>query len=125
MNQATVTQITEYLDKVAAKLGVGAQEIWPWFIKQQWVETLQLLTPSIPVLLFGVWIASKLKKVAREYDDKTITKSEKDTLEILYGFAAIVFLAAGGILLIMGVKEGFDLLNIEYAAFQDLVGMVK
>jgi len=120
-----ITQITEYLDKVAAKLGLGAQEIWPWFIRQQYVEALQFLVFGIPLLIFGVWIATKIKQCARMYDNEELTRSEKDTTEVLLGFATIIVGGLGVVLTCKGCVEAFQLLNVEYAALQDLLRMVK
>lgn len=30
--------ILNYLDKIALKLNIGVQQIWPWFIKQQFIN---------------------------------------------------------------------------------------
>jgi hypothetical protein len=35
-----IEKITEYLDKIAAKLGVGVEHVWPWFVKEQYVEVI-------------------------------------------------------------------------------------
>ena len=77
-----ITQVTEYLDKVATKLGLGASEIWPWLIKQQYIEPLMYLV-FVPFAGFASWWLFKQIDVAnKKAEDGEWTSTEaKNTKE--------------------------------------------
>ena len=120
-----ITQVTEYLDKIALKLGLGASEIWPWLIRQQYVEVLPFLAFGIPAICLGAFLLLRLRVVNQQHEAGEITKNEKDSLECFFGFLGAVATFAGVGLFLKGTIEAFDLLNVEYAALVDLIKMVK
>ena len=44
MNKEAIQEITKYLDKVSEKLGAGADQVWPWFIKQVYIDAIFSIT---------------------------------------------------------------------------------
>ena len=38
MNELMTKEIFERIDLLAAKIGTTAETVWPWFVKQQYIE---------------------------------------------------------------------------------------
>jgi len=120
-----ITQVTEYLDKVATKLGLGASEIWPWLIKQQYIEPLMYLV-FVPFAGFASWWLFKQIDVAnKKAEDGEWTSTEAKNTKETAVITGVIILAVASVLFALGTIEALECLNVEYAALKDLLKMVK
>lgn len=124
MNEKSLVLLTGYLDKIAEKIGVGTSVIWPWFIRQEYVEFFVLMVCLvISSICFGFYIKYALKHW--NYENKEGYTIEGSDLE---GFwqAGFVF---GGALLVglfaVALDNFIDILNPQYAALTSLISKIK
>ena len=40
MQNEQIQPVLDYLDKIATKIGSTAEQVWPWLVRQQYVEAL-------------------------------------------------------------------------------------
>ena len=137
MTPESIDKITQYLDKLASKLGIGVQEVWPWFVRQQYVEAI---TSIIFFSIFSILAVIFLKRSLKIHFSDGATPTPKDILGIVFCVATptpkdilgIVFCVATTIFIIVAVvcmvevlTEVPDIFNVEYNALNDLIGKAK
>ena len=120
MNEHTIglsEEVLKRIDSLAGKIGVTVEQLWPWLVRQQYVEAiyysiiaLMLLTITITAVLLIVKYWSKLEKEDLEPPLITIT--------VIIAILAIIFLG-------VGLGEVADIFNPEYWALKDLMRMIK
>lgn len=128
--------ILNYLDKIAEKLNIGIEQIWPWFIQQQYVDAAVSCVALIFICcMFGISMRLTLKywrkdwpkydeegKKIEGYDGYSIYRSDHEGLfYILNGVLAVLLVIAGGYF----VNEFFDIFNVKYCAFKDILAIMK
>ena len=112
MNVENLQPVLDYLDKIGEKIGQGAEHIWPWLIKQQYIEST---IAWIVFIICGLLWIPVYKEACNEHD------WENEWILIVMislgvaSFFSLVFLFV----------EGFDFLNPEYWALKDLMYMIK
>jgi hypothetical protein len=122
MNAESIKIITEYLDKVAGQIGVAGAEVWPWFIKQQYVDSAIAVTAFF---ITGVALYFTVRYAFAHWKPETgysIYNSDHEAewytaiglLTLLFFISTVTFL-----------KYGFKLLNPEYHALMKLLSAVK
>jgi hypothetical protein len=118
----SVEQITTYLDKLGEKLGVGAKMIWPWLIKQVYVESFLawfffLTTGAVTYIayryMFKHWHSNKGYSIC-ENDHEPLWITLASVLGFLFVISTLVF-----------VCEGFQFINPEYYALKNVLVMFK
>ena len=124
-------QVLDYLDKIATKLGVGVEHIWPWFIRQQYVDAI---VSAVALIFFSTiaftLLAITLKYWRKEYrydDDNKIIKEYSIYHANHEGFWVVGNIIAGIVMLATFVLFGlefFDIFNPEYHAFKDILSSV-
>ena len=119
MNQESLEMLFQYLDKLGEKIGVAGQHIWPWFLKQQYIDafaSLVLLLFTITTFLF-LWY-SKIKKI--NWDD--VNEENKN-------FHIIILTILNSFLLLIAfitfLNAFPDIFNPEYHALLDLFDEIK
>lgn len=141
MTNEQFSTLLEYLDKLGAKLGVGVNEIWPWFIKQQYVDAFVslgffLITTIIATtcLLTTLKLWRKENKYNRNmyyYDDdgERIKRTEDQVCAysiyhqgheltwVWANVACLIILLGAGLIF---YAQFFDIFNPEYSAFKDI-----
>lgn len=115
MNDESVRLIIEYLDKIGEKLGVSAKTVWPWLVREQYIEAIR---PIVLMLICGTVFA-----ISAIITKKNILQG-KTTGDITWG----VLIVSG--LITLGAVVGFfaeifDILNPEYWALKDLLRQIK
>lgn len=115
MNPETITLITEYLDKIGEKLGVGAAIIWPWFVRQQYLEAL------VPVIFLGTFAIAFICMLKECLRLEKVEKPSEGIMVALCIFCGIGTLAS----FMVFCTEFFDIFNVEYWALKDLIFQVK
>jgi predicted permease len=111
-----VDKVMAHLDKLAVKLGLTVEQIWPWMVRQQYVDAIVSLVLLIVVSIGGYLtyrFASKIKQW-EEPDAKNI-----------FCFILITISFIGIIISIASFREFSDIFNAEYWALKDLMKMIK
>jgi hypothetical protein len=145
MNEENLQVILAYLDKIATKLGIGIQQVWPWFIKQQYVDAFVFLGFFLITIIIAatflfttlkLWRKdSKYSKNTYHYDSEG--KRTEKTEDQIYAYSiyhqnheptwvwtnifCLVMVFSAGIIL---CTQFFDIFNPEYSAFKDIAGML-
>jgi len=142
MNEEQLQTILTYLDKIARKLNIGVQQIWPWFIKQQFVDafvSLGIFLTAITVNIIFLSITIKFWRKDNKYDKNLYyyKNGEKQEKEKRYAYSIYhqnhepIWITANSILMILTLIAGlvfcanfFDILNPEYSAFKDIISLL-
>src|SRR5574343_1677278 len=125
MNTEEIGQITYYLDKIAHKIGVASNKVWPWFIRQvyidsiiSWIWLMASLTMFILVLNFST---SHWERSPKE-NWYSIVDSDHEGIWLMVMAILAILLVISTINMVI---EGFGFLNPEYRALRNLIQMVK
>lgn len=122
MSPESIDKITQYLDKLASKLGVGVQEAWPWFVRQQYVEAV---TSVILFSIFSILAVIFLKRSVKiDFSDEA-TPTSKDILGIIFWVATAISIGISFGSMINVIMEVPDIFNVEYHALNDLIWKAK
>lgn len=119
MTNDQLSTLLDYLDKLGIKLGVGINEVWPWFIKQQYIEPCHVFMLFAGTLLVFYFGAKFTKNHWNTDKDGTYSICEEEheipciILLIIVGFFVLLFLK-------MFIGEFMNIFNPEYAAFKDI-----
>ena len=82
MNKGPLQEIIRYLNVIASKVGAGAEEIWPWLVRQQIIDSVVAV-----LMIIGVWIVCVLiciiiikwyKGAYREIEASILSRIEKE-----------------------------------------------
>lgn len=119
MDQESINLIIQYLDKVGEKIGVAGNQVWPWLIRQQYVESIGSI---ICFLFFSIIFFILLYNTLKTENFLERNEDAKDgTLLAFLIVSAIGFFIS----LIFFVTESFDIFNPEYWALKDLLNMLN
>lgn len=125
MNEQNLQMVFGYLDKVSEKIGVGATQIWPWLIRQQYIDAIRE-TALFIFLTSALFFLAKFTIKHWDYEPEdgrySITKKDHEVLYII-PVAILTFLSIVSIF--CAFSEITDLLNIQYAALEDLMEMIN
>ena len=111
-------EVLAKIDALAQKMGVTVEQIWPWLIKQQYVEAFY------PLALFGIFSIALfptyrfLKKI--KWDDYELSVDQ--VIGIALGICVGIGFCVSAIAFIVEFKNIF---NPQYWALKDLIGMIK
>ena len=111
MDKETVALVLEKLDQLAQKMGTTAEQIWPWFVKQQYVEISVISIILAIYSTFTYIFFKKLRPLIKGNDERTINT-----------VLVILFLCI--IVLIWSLMFPM-LFNPEFYAFKEILNMVK
>ena len=124
MDPKSVELILAQIDKIALKLGSTAEHVWPWFIRQEYIDSVL----SFLLLLIISFVNFKLLRFVcahwnpEDYDSYSIYGKDH---EPVYIFIMILSGCVNLICAIYFILDGFDWLNPEYNAFYSLVSMFQ
>ncbi len=124
MTNVDVQPVLDYLDKIAAKLGTTVEQIWPWMIKQQYVEAIY---PGILLILFGVPSFFLFKYMFKHWypkNDSVYNIYRKDHEKFWIAATIIIGIFLLILLSVFLVQFG-DIFNAEYWAFNALLSHVS
>lgn len=123
------TKVDGYIATVAGKLGQTAEHFWPLFVKQQQIEGYGFFAiwGILLIVAFALYLIVYIKR------DKEFFVNNGDyptikfpTIKFFSCFAAIVLSIGLMVNIFSGGKENLcKILNPEYAAFKEVVSMVK
>lgn len=123
MNKEQFILLLDYLDKIGHKLGVGVGEVWPWFIKQQYIQACYNFILLMIILTMSYFIARFAYKHYDPDDEEiySIVRSRHNDMCI----AILCVLCAACIFFLFAFINAFmDIFNAEYAAFKDIISMI-
>lgn len=117
MNDKLVGKVSEYIDAIAAKLGVAAEHVYDVLIRQQMVDGVTtLISYAVALPLIGLAIKLLYKK------------SDKYDLNV-FGILAIIMSCVFIFFFICGFVDCSDavkkLANPEYYAIKEIIKAVK
>jgi hypothetical protein len=122
MDKEAINQITMYLDKLGEKLGIGTAKIWPWFVRQIYIDVV-LSWLFLIVTTVSLVIVSRYGMIHWKPEDGEAYSIYRNNHE---GFWAFIIGLLGFffvIAVIFWLVFGFDFLNPEYMAFKNLMGI--
>jgi hypothetical protein len=112
-----IDKVTQYLDKIALKLGVSVDTIWPWFVKQQYIEayySLFVFGLSLSVLsLFSYITLTHWTNICKNGND------------FFYYMIIAALIMTTTISLIVFITEFIDIFNPQYAALKDILRIIE
>jgi hypothetical protein len=118
-----ITLVLNYLDKIGEKLGIGANMLWPYMMKQQIIEAYINVAVIVLLAAIGLFTWSRYVKNPQRHEDKWVDGM------YFYAITMIASCALGFIAIVRFLFHGvFQLVNTEYMAFSalvELVGKVK
>ena len=119
MNPETIDKVTQYLDKISAKIGVGIGSIWPWLVKQQIVDAWYSFAMFIISFLISSFLISIFFKNKKKW--------ENDECWILFvvGYSMTLSSLLSIVALVCWFKYFPAIFNPEYAALMDLINKIK
>jgi len=106
-------KVFEYIDQIAAKLGVAAEHAYPLLIKQQRINGVMDLLFGIAAIILIPYCIRWTVKLSKHYDYDIYA-----IVPIIVGIIAAIF---GPMALYYGVGE---LLNPEYYAIKDILSIL-
>ena len=111
------------IDVLAEKIGTTAEQIYPYLVRQQYVE---VFAPTIWVII-SVFVCTAMihpcKYASKHWDDKEI--EFKALMAFIALFLGAAFIVVGIVNLVFLIREIQDILNPEYAVLRDLVELLK
>lgn len=132
MDEKEITLITSYLDKVGEKIGTGAETVWPWLIKQVYVDAFIQAIILIIIFYFSYIGFQKTRQGLKSLFEKR--KNEDGYLLIepehfkgqLVAFAISCFFITSLILIVLSCsfRKIFYVFNPEYWALMDLINKI-
>ena len=127
MDDKIVQEVLSRVDAVAAKIGVGAGELWRILNKQAFVSGVQAEVISGMFVLGSVtclWqLVKAVKRLKAEKDELSYSKREE-----LEGWALgmlIIGVLSGLVGGAVGISYIENFLNPEFVAFETLMGLLK
>ena len=112
-----IQMVTDYLDKIAIKLGVGVDKIWPWFIKQEYVDAIT----SLLYFVIIIPVTLKVYLFAMKHWENICKKDHEVIWLVLLAFLTILSLCS----ILIFFSEFPDIFNAEYWAFKSLIGSIR
>jgi len=111
-------EVLAKIDALAAKIGITVEQLWPWLVRQQYVEAIYPLAffTIFSIALFPTY--RFLKKV----DWSAYNCSVEQIIGAILGTCVV-----GGacISALRTIAEFSDIFNPQYWALKDLIGMIK
>jgi small-conductance mechanosensitive channel len=123
MNEKVFEKVTQYIDALAAKLGVAAEHVYGVLVRQQVAEGIVNIivgTLVLAVLIFALMVLIKKVELPRIVD-------EFDLLGYVF-VAAILLLIIGlpGSYAVSEISDGIKhVINPEYYAIREILNAIK
>ena len=126
-----VDKVSGLLEKVAGKIGVAADTVWPWLVQQQILEGVSLGAIAV-ISAVGTylttkgclkwWSASTHRRASEDWDDADNRELKVFTYRTVYGIGTFIFTL---ILVVAGIefisRGALKLFNPEYYGLMELI----
>lgn len=121
-----VTHIFESLDKIASKIGLTVEQLWPYLVKQVNNEAMLGTIAICMFLLIAIFILFRFGDLGFS---KWSVKEEEDGNYVIKDYQKVCTVIPLIIMVVLSMVFLFEVLpqflNAEYFAFQDLMMMLK
>jgi Na+(H+)/acetate symporter ActP len=116
----------EYLDKIARKLGISVEKLWPYFIRE---EIVQSITSVVVLIAFCIPFYYTMLMVLNckweGMNSTTDEKPEQAVKEVLLIVAAIILAIFVFFSAINFLFNFFDIFNPTYSAIERIVNIAR
>jgi len=112
--------VLNYLDKIGEKLGIGANMLWPYLMRQQILEACINLFLVVLMLSICYFTWKRYAVNPHRHDDKW--KDGMYFYSITMIASGVISVVATGVFIFHGT---FQLINTEYMAFKVLVELLR
>ena len=132
--EVAVEKIASFLEKIAVKIGVAADTVWPWIVKQQVIEGASVLIALVICAALSVLSYNKFAKYAfmdtvRKNDEDWDTHRNRKSKAEAFSIVWMVFGGCVAFGLVVALLSSFtgiqQLINPEYFALMDLISAAK
>lgn len=124
LNQETLAMALEYLDKIGDKIGMTADTIWPWLVRQQYVYIGTAFT-ILAIAFILVPSALYLSRRYHPWNDKKYGTEEVDFVRV-FRCSVIILAVISSVIGIGGaILNAPKLFNPEFYALKDLIDLIK
>lgn len=127
VTSSTITQrevyddVKDFLSQLAEGLGTAAEHVYPIFVRQQVVEGASFLLILVIGIVVVCTCANNIFKIASK-DDTSDTEDVILGLSAAIGFISLIAVVLG--IFNVDIHLG-KIINPEYAAIKEIVGMIK
>lgn len=130
MNELTgnlkVTQIWESLDKIASKIGMTVEQLWPYLVKQVYNEAMLGAIAIFVFACISIFILLKYGELRFSKWSEMIPDSKQNLIKDSAKTCTIIPLIILGLFMVVFIFKVLPrFFNPEYFAFQDLMYMLK
>lgn len=116
MEKETVEQVAMYLDKIGEKVGVTFEQMWPFLVKQAFIEGLfSTILFVISTYFYGLFIWKFNKKYSGISDECTLIE----------GIGLVICGFIWFILLVVFICCFLGMINPEYYAIKEILSVIK
>lgn len=127
MNEKVIENVTEYIDVMAAKLGVAAEHVYEVLVRQQFIDGITYLVMFSLFLLLTIFLGFatvRFFKLGEETDDRD--KQELFAfITVCFGIATLILLFIAGFCLLFNVPGAVkQLINPEYYAIKEILDTI-
>jgi len=122
MDKESTQLILDHLDKVAAKLGTTVEHVWPWFVRQQYIDAFYYL--FISAFIWAVCFVGLRFCLKHWNPESGYSIYEKDH-EVPWCFGIAITSIIAAIFLVVGLFEFPDIFNPELHALRDIINSVR
>ena len=105
------------IEKLAAQIGVTVDKVWPWLVQQQVLEGWTSLAATLLAVVIGIVLLGVGRRI--------LLKTSEDLCVPFFVIGGVIFMIAAIAVFFHGPISVQQILNPEYAALKDLIGMVK
>ena len=130
MDAQSMQVVMEHLDKIAVNLGLGAGEIFSWYVKQVYLQGFGsiLLAGFFVILAIFSWYKTfKHEKKLKEESKNKEKEEGKEEEEVGNEGMIWVCLITTALFIIFGIVaiiNTFQMFNAKYYAFNDLLSKI-
>ena len=110
-------EVLAKIDALAAKIGITVEQIWPWMIRQQYVEAIYYSVLAI----LGIIVSSIILITTIKYWEKIFAND----CEVGCVVGNVLFIGFTFVLVIMAIVAIPNIFNPEYWALKDLIRMIR
>lgn len=116
MTNESVALVVNKLESLAQSIGVGVQEIFPYFVRQQYIDSLSSIIPFILLIItlpLFIYFQRKADWSARESVDQGLTMA--------FGMLSVILT----IVTLVSVDHLLKFLNPEYHAIREIIRLIR
>lgn len=118
MTNESVALVVNKLEALSLSIGVGVKEMFPYFVKQQYIDSLSALLPLILLIIVLPLFVHFYKKT----DWSSHLDNFNQPLTLIFGMLSIIFII--GTLVVME-NDLLKFLNPEYHAIREIISLIR